>query len=336
LEPCAGPGGDDTLLPNGASQFGQTDALWPIWGRPQAWNSRRAAAGGLIQGETSDRLASCALFGGDFQRLFLSTVTERLGPAVQIHPAGIWQVSLGQFRTRVGEPTCCYRLIVQPGAQPGASIAAQAAVESIWLEFTPPLAQEMVNLLLGCGAPAEPLGAQKPLTAVEQGLLRQIAQLVADALAAAWPANPPPAVSLARNDATPESASHHTSEEALAVLSFFVSLSDRAGAMRLAMAPELLESLLPDKPAAVGNPKALELSASLPETTIPAEELARLAPGDILLTDTPADGETVVVRVAGIAKFAARLGCWGGRRAVSITGRLARPAASSLAAPDPF
>lgn len=309
----------------GTSQLRQTEALTPGWGRPEGWGSHRPAAGSAVQGETSDRLASCALFGGDFQRLLASGSAERLGVPVQIHPAGIWQVSPPQFRARVQEPTCCCRLTVRPPAYAHGGASPEAPAESIWLEFTPPLARAMVNLLLGAGIQAEVLTDERPLTGLERGLLRHIAEVVAGALTVAWLTGTCPSISVGRDEYVPQSPGLQADDQLLAVLSFSLSIAGQVGVMRLAMAPALLESLLPDRPVAGANQKALELSAALPEISLAAEELARLAPGDILLTDTPPDGQTVV-RLAGIAKFTARLGRWGSRRAVSITGRLAPPA----------
>jgi flagellar motor switch protein FliM len=51
------------------------------------------------------------------------------------------------------------------------------------------------------------------------------------------------------------------------------------------------------------------------------EELARMEAGDILSTDSDADGE-VIVRIDGVPRFAARLGSADGRRAITITRRL--------------
>jgi flagellar motor switch protein FliM len=57
------------------------------------------------------------------------------------------------------------------------------------------------------------------------------------------------------------------------------------------------------------------------DIAVSAEELARLSEGDLLVTDTPADGE-VLVRIGGIPRFYARLGASNGKKAIRITRRI--------------
>ena len=74
----------------------------------------------------------------------------------------------------------------------------------------------------------------------------------------------------------------------------------------------------PQRPTASAT---LALSAAVAGILIAAQELAGLAAGDIIATDTPADGE-VILRIGGIPKFAAKLALADGRRALTITRRL--------------
>jgi flagellar motor switch protein FliM len=65
----------------------------------------------------------------------------------------------------------------------------------------------------------------------------------------------------------------------------------------------------------------MELSVSLRDIDVPASDAERLCDGDIVATGLPADGE-VIVRLAGIPKFLARMGQVDGRRAITILRRL--------------
>ena len=65
----------------------------------------------------------------------------------------------------------------------------------------------------------------------------------------------------------------------------------------------------------------LELSVVVQDIAVSHEELSQIESGDILLTDT-AEGGEVLVRIAGIPRFYARLGVSNGRRAIQITRRI--------------
>jgi flagellar motor switch protein FliM len=246
-----------------------------------------------------------------------SAAAEHLGVPIQIRPAGVGQAIASDLR----QDTCRYRLVVSCPTQSEAGIARGMGSESIWLEFTPPLAAAMMNLLMG-GDTKRPPSSQRFASDLERALLRPIAQLVAEALVAAWPV-PSVKVSLAGGETMDPSVTRYGDDQVLALLSFLVRLPGLGGTMRLAVPAELMESLTLRKTFPDARGQALELSAALPEMNFPAEELGCLGPGDILLSDVPADG-LAVVRLAGIPKFVAHLGCWGSHRAIHISGRLSK------------
>ena len=96
-------------------------------------------------------------------------------------------------------------------------------------------------------------------------------------------------------------------------------------AMRLFL-PEALLGGLPATGAVNRNgPVEISVTAAEGDVVLGPDELADLSAGDILTTDAPAGGE-VIVRVAGIPKYRARLGACNGRRAVTILGPI-EPAA---------
>ena len=68
----------------------------------------------------------------------------------------------------------------------------------------------------------------------------------------------------------------------------------------------------------LGKPcQPLEISVTTEYSDISPADLAELAPGDILTSQTPVDGD-VIVRAAGIPTFTGRLGACDGQRAVTI------------------
>ena len=264
-----------------------------------------------------ERVGDCALVGRDFLMSLATAATEHLGVPIQIRPAGISQAIISGLR----QSACRYRMIVSYPMQSDPGIARGMGSESIWLEFAPPLPEGMANLLMGGDTKAPP-SSKRTASNLEQALLRPIAQLVAEALEAAWLV-PSVKVSLAGGKTMDASIPRCGDVQDVVILSFLVRLPSLGGTMRLAVPVEMLESILLRKTFSEAKGKALELSAALPEMNFATEELTRLEPGDILLSDVPTDG-LAVVRLAGIPKFVARLGCWGSRRAIHISGRISK------------
>lgn len=182
-----------------------------------------------------------------------------------------------------------------------------------YLAISHSLASSILCCMLGETEGAHP---DKPLTAVETRLLNRVAGIAAQSIAAT-------VSNLGKLEASPaRSPGSDDAETELLVAGFDVTVGDRVGQMLLA-----LDSKLLPKPAAgykSDRPVAsapLEISAAIEGMTIPADEIANIANGDIVTTETAIDGE-IIVKVAGIPKFAARLGSSQGRRAITITRRL--------------
>jgi flagellar motor switch protein FliM len=72
---------------------------------------------------------------------------------------------------------------------------------------------------------------------------------------------------------------------------------------------------------AISSAGPLELSVVVQDIAVSSEELAGIAEGDVLMTDT-AEGGEVLVRIGGIPRFYARLGVSNGRKAIQITRRV--------------
>lgn len=280
------------------------------------------------------------------------SLSAALRTPVQIRLCGLQGCPPSDFLAGVEERSCCMALGVcaagpdVSGQGKAAASAAGAGSHAVWLEVSPQIAFPMIDRLLG-GAAQEWYVPRRALTAIERRLLQRVGEAAANCLATCWP--PPRDRTAAvqwgcRMDLAPAS----TPPPPEAVLAqFAVSMGRHAGALRLclpresvAFAPEP-SSGGADAPLATGNSPQpptdyasdasavtpawgagpLELSVEVPHVTLSDEELAQLEAGDILLTDTPADGE-VLIRVAGIPRFYARLGASKGHKAIRITRRV--------------
>ncbi len=233
---------------------------------------------------------------GKFTDSFASAMRLLLSTDVSVSRTSRQRMNRGDF---VKSVYCCFPIGQAEGKSESPCMVA--------------MSHSLVSLIL-CrllGA-AEDACGDRPLTAVETRLLGRAADIAAQSLAAATGGG--------KFTASPVGALGGDAETELLVAGFDVTISGRTGQMLLALDTREMSrptgSYKSDRPAA-----PLEISAAIEGITIPADEIASLAPGDIISTDTAADGE-IIVKVAGIPKFAARLGSSRGRRAITITRKL--------------
>lgn len=230
-----------------------------------------------------------------------------------------------QFLAGVGAPTCCYALRPPPARTDGPP--ERLPQSTGWVELDREFAFVCIDRLLG-GAVDQAYLPDRPLTAIERKLLRRVLAVSVEGLHAAWPRQTGGAdclsagrFELAEGWGCRPLAKAAQGQPAVTVR-LEVAVSGHVGMMRLCLPATALDGLeMPRRAPAVRNAGPMELSVALPDIVACADEVRGLAPGDIITTDTPVDGEAVV-RVAGIPKFAARLGASGGKRAVTLTRRI--------------
>jgi len=183
------------------------------------------------------------------------------------------------------EPTCRFTL-------------PQAQTPKAVLQLSAELADILLDLLLGGdGRAIKPRG---PLTALDRQLLRPAVEQLTAAL-------PLPA--------SPEHCPQSPAPSAV-LASLNVTVEQAQGSLQLL--------LLADPTACVEALLTLadevEISVGI-EEQLDAASFQGLAAGDLLVSDVSPDGE-VIVRVGGLPRFAARLGQFNGKRAITITRRL--------------
>lgn len=207
--------------------------------------------------------------------------------------------------------------------------AEPPASETVWWELAPPVAHAMVDCLIGgVGSPAP----DRLPTSIERRVLRRVVEAAADSFIRACADRAPLTLRLTDDhpDLSPETISDDTQATVL-VASFTVALTGIEGTMRVCLSASLVgliaggggagdENVRGEEAREDAGGESVELSAAAPEAPVPSEELADLAPGDVLVTDVDADAE-LTVRVDGREEFGARLGSRNGKRAVTITRR---------------
>ena len=252
---------------------------------------------------------AAAALGEAVAERFAAGAGSLLNAPFHARVAGVAPQTLGEFLSGVRAPTCCNGLRLGGAAPAG------------WVDLDREFAFVCIDRLLG-GPVDQAYLPDRPLTAIERTLLRRVLSLFAESLRAAWPDGAVGPVELAEGWGCrpPEGPME---AQAVVTVRFEVALSAQVGLMRLCVVISALEGLpLPRRVSSTTNAGPMELCVDLPEIRAAADELAGLAPGDIITTDTPVDGE-VVVRLAGIPAFGARLGVSGVRRAVTLTRKLA-------------
>jgi flagellar motor switch protein FliM len=190
----------------------------------------------------------------------------------------------------------------------------------VHLEFSPAIAMAMVECMLGA-PPGRPGVPPRPLTPAERRVLHSLAEVAAASLSTAWPGGDKPRLAA---EHAPAPLAVQADEEPVAVITFQLAFAGHLGTLRLCAPAGAVEGAIPPRRARRFGDAPLELTAAVEGIMLDEADLAGLAAGDILATDTPVDGE-VILRIGGIPKFAARLRTADGRKALTITRRLDGP-----------
>ena len=253
--------------------------------------------------------------------MFCAKLSAGLGRSVsggaRLRVASVEQTTREAFLAGVGEPLACFALEAGSAARD---------LPPIMLDFDRQAASLLVERLLGGSDAAAPAEAARPLTGLDHRVLRRVAALAAEALSRARPADTALRLELADGHWWQQPVDPKQSGEAVIAAQLKMTLGSRSAAVRLALPAATAAALGLDEPRsgvgdAAGRTAPLEITVATEDAELQREALEGLADGDIVTCDTPADGE-VIVRVAGIPKFAGRLCTSNGQRAITITRRL--------------
>ena len=247
----------------------------------------------------------------DFAGRFSADVTELLGREVSVGVSTYKQMTYGEFLVGLGEPACCGILVCEESAQ------------GVWVEIAPRVAYLLVDSFLSGPCGDGTYFPARPLSDVERRLLRRVFKKAGRCLSRAWPVEDAPEFHPLEDDSASAKPRQIDSDSPVNVLEFTISFGGATDSMRLCIPRATLCCDSEQSSAGHIRRGPVEITASLAEISLSRDEWSDLAEGDILTTDTPVDGE-VIVRVAGIPKYLARLGACQGRRAVTITGRVAK------------
>lgn len=305
--------------------------------------------GGAAAPATTDRFGGHRWLAETFARNCAAALSGLLGADVRIRMTATTRLACGDVDDSREEASCRFGLFradrrySTESQEPAGDAEARAG----WMEVSSQLACTIVDRLLG-GTGRTVCVPARPATATERRVLNRAIELVAVSLSQSLPGGEKPRLVAAQEGPSDGSAQGGIdAARAVRMAAFEVAVNSQVGTFRLWMLLDKIETGpsghgLPVTAGAAGAPSRgergrapMELSASL-ETTMTAAQLADLAPGDIVTTETPADspdGIAVTVRVAGIPKFSGRLGVSSQegsedaapRRAVTVKGKLSGP-----------
>lgn len=262
-----------------------------------------------------------------FARNFGASLSGFLRTIVEIRVATAEQLTYSEFIYSLPNPTNFNLLTIEP-------LEGQ-----ICLEISPLIIYPIIDRLLG-GSNSELFIPQRPLTMIEQRLVRRITDRALAALREVWRELVEVDFKIAEVESNPHLVQIVAPNEVVVVIGFEIKMSGRAGTMSLCIPFNVIEPVMDklvtqgwlayqrrsaaeDKTEDIARGIAathVNLAAYLAETAITMRELLSLHPGDIIQTPKTVNGD-FVLQVEGENKFVGKLGRHKENLAIKITRR---------------
>ncbi len=260
-----------------------------------------------------------------FARNFGASLSAFLRTIVEVRVATAEQLTYSEFIHSLPNPTNFNLLTAEP-------LEGQMC-----LEVSPLIIYPIIDRLLG-GSSSELFIPQRPLTLIEQRLVRRITNRALASLTEIWTDLVNVEFKIVEVESNPRLVQIVAPNEVVIVLGFEIKMGGRAGTMSLCIPFNVIEpvmskllsqgwlayqrqSSVEDKSDDIGrglSATSVTMVAYLAETSILLGELLTLQPGDILQTSKPVDGE-IILQVEGENKFAGKIGRHKDNLAAQIT-----------------
>ena len=249
---------------------------------------------------------------------YLSTTTRTM---VDVELASVDQVMYMEFTMGMSNPTCIYTLDIE-------GLSGNAL-----LEISPELVFFMIDRLFG--GPGDVTIENRPVTLIEQAVLRKIVERMLEFLDSAWAQVHPIGFKIKDFETNPQFVQIVPPSEPVVVFPFQIILQDTKFPMNLCFPYFALEPILKKLSSQnwiarrqkgaederhikdVLKVTEVELTVELGRTEMSLRELLRLEEGDVLVLETRVDDE-LKVKVNGRLKFFGKPGTHRKRRAVMI------------------
>ncbi len=274
-----------------------------------------------------------------FARNFGASLSGFLRTIVEVSVSHIEQLTYSEFIHSLPNPTC-FNLL-----------GSDTLDGQLCLEMSPLIVYPIIDRLLG-GSNAELFIPQRPLTQIEQRLIQRVTDRATHHLGEAWSQLLPTAFNIDGFESNPQLVQIVPPNETVVVVGLEIKLGHRAGTMALCIPYGTMEPMMSrvnqqswltnekkKKPGDEGDldrlkgglkVAAVDLRATLAQTSMTLSELLALRPGDVITTEKPIKSE-LSVSIEGRKKFVGKLGQFRQKKAVRITRVVQQPTETTLA-----
>jgi flagellar motor switch protein FliM len=273
---------------------------------------------------TRDHVRALQIASETFARQFTTVLSTTLRTVSQVQAKGIHQLTYDEYIREIPNPTYLAILSLPPLA--GASI----------FHLPLPVVMTAVDRLLG-GPGAGPV-VHRPLTEIEQSLVRELLGRVLRELAYAFESLTAVEPVVIHQESNPQFAQIGSPSDMVVVLSYDLRIGGQAGEATLCVPFAALQPVLDEvtgnsplagrieadaeavRQALAGRMGAapLTVTVSFPPVVLALADIVDLRPGDVLPLDHPVDAP-LEVSVGGVSRFTGRPGRRGKRLACLIT-----------------
>jgi flagellar motor switch protein FliM len=283
-------------------------------------------------GMSRERRAALESIHGRYAAAVQTMFSSRLRTVVDVTPTGLEQVLFSEFALSLSTPCTVFVFTL------GGKLEGSGA-----LDLGSDFAFHLIDRMLG--GPGEPETFDRPLTLLEQTVLKSFTERLVQLLRDAWAEHATLAPAITAYTADPESIGIAGRDHLMLVMSLDVRTATTAATVSVCLPMTSLEPFLAERSVVRAQPAAraahdparrhvasglkgarVTVSARLPGLRLTARELARLAEGQVLHTGSTVDAP-VEIHVNGRP-------CWLGipgqvRRHVAL--RVSEP----ISAPEP-
>ncbi len=282
---------------------------------------------------SKDQMRAFQALHEGFSRELGAAISGMLRAIVEVKLISVDQLTYSEFVFSLENPTCY--ILMHSETLDGHFI----------LDLNPSIIFPIVDRMLGGGSDQNPNVPRRPLTEIEIRIVSRITDLVVTGLQKAWHNIVDLNLVVTQTESNPRLVQIVPPNEVVVLISFELTLGEMRGIMNLCIpfnsvesvatklaanswssytkkTPDLLQSL--NLESGVSRAE-VELVVHLAETRIKLGELANLAVGDIIMTETEKN-QPFKVLIEGSPKFEAFPGQYRGYKAIRIGNMIERPA----------